>query len=203
MKKIIRQHIILSFMGMAIYSGCAKQPLVASDNPMGGHVPTASQSGATPANPKAATPAPEKSAAVAASSAAVPATKETQKVAKEGESATTAELQFALQKIYFDFDSSTLSAAARQKLTENYDVMKRNVALKIRIEGNCDERGSDEYNLALGERRAQAAANYLNKMGIPGERLSTISYGKEKPADPGHDESAWEKNRRDDFVIIK
>lgn len=80
--------------------------------------------------------------------------------------------------------------------------MKRNATIKVRIEGNCDERGSDEYNLALGERRAQVAARYLTTLGISGERLSTISYGKEKPVDPGHDENAWARNRRDDFVII-
>ena len=71
----------------------------------------------------------------------------------------------------------------------------------MRIEGHCDERGSDEYNLALGEQRAQAAARYLTTLGISGERLSTISFGKEKPADPGHDENAWAKNRRDEFII--
>jgi peptidoglycan-associated lipoprotein len=73
----------------------------------------------------------------------------------------------------------------------------------VQIQGNCDERGSDEYNLALGERRAKVAMDYLATLGVPAERLSIISYGKEKPVDPGHDEAAWAKNRRDDFAIIK
>ena len=81
--------------------------------------------------------------------------------------------------------------------------MKKNSALKVRIEGHCDERGSDEYNLALGERRAKAAMNYLVTLGIADKRLSVISYGKEKPVDPGHDEAAWAKNRRAEFVIQK
>jgi peptidoglycan-associated lipoprotein len=73
----------------------------------------------------------------------------------------------------------------------------------IRIEGNCDERGTVEYNLALGEKRANAALDYLVKMGIDPSRISTVSYGKERPMDPGHTEAAWAKNRRDDFVIVK
>jgi peptidoglycan-associated lipoprotein len=79
----------------------------------------------------------------------------------------------------------------------------KNNSLKVQIEGNCDERGSDEYNLALGEKRAKSAMKYLETLGVPAERLSVISYGKEKPADPGHDEAAWAKNRRDEFVLIK
>lgn len=80
--------------------------------------------------------------------------------------------------------------------------MRNNPTVKIQIEGHCDERGSDAYNLALGERRAKAALQYLVTLGIPDKRLSVISYGKEKPADPGHDETSWSKNRRDEFVIV-
>ncbi len=105
----------------------------------------------------------------------------------------------ALEKIYFDFDSSALSDQARKTLTGNADYLRKNAVAKLRIEGNCDERGSAEYNIALGEKRAEAAKKYLVTMGIPADRLATISYGKEKPADPGHDESAWAKNRRDDL----
>ncbi len=111
-------------------------------------------------------------------------------------------LTSALEKIYFDFDSSALSDQARKTLTSNADYLRKSAAAKLRIEGNCDERGSAEYNIALGEKRAEAAKNYLVTMGIPADRLATISYGKEKPADPGHDESAWAKNRRDDFTIL-
>ena len=117
-------------------------------------------------------------------------------------SVRASQLQVALQKIYFDFDSYNLSDDARATLVKNAESMKKDLADKVRIEGNCDERGSDEYNLALGERRAKSAMDYLVTMGIPVDRLSFISYGKEKPVDPGHDESAWAKNRRDDFVVV-
>ncbi len=79
-------------------------------------------------------------------------------------------------------------------------MLKALSGVDIRIEGHCDERGSDEYNLALGERRAQAAMNYLATLGVPASRMSTISYGEEKPLDPGHNEEAWAKNRRAEFV---
>ncbi|MDR3581279.1 MAG: peptidoglycan-associated lipoprotein Pal [Oryzomonas sp.] len=112
------------------------------------------------------------------------------------------QLTSALEKIYFAFDSFGLSDDARKTLTENAGYLRKSVAAKLRIEGNCDERGSAEYNIALGEKRAEAAEKYLVTMGIPADRLATVSYGKEKPADPGHDESAWAKNRRDDFTIL-
>ena len=82
------------------------------------------------------------------------------------------------------------------------EIIKKERADKVRIAGNCDERGSDEYNLALGEKRAKAAMEYLVTMGIPSERLSFISYGKEKPVDAGHNETAWTMNRRDDFTVV-
>lgn len=120
------------------------------------------------------------------------------------EEATTAASQAieSLENIYFDFDSYVLTAKSREVLTRNAEAMKKNSSISVQIAGNCDERGSDEYNLALGEKRAKSAMNYMSTLGVPASRLSTISYGKEKPADPGHDEAAWAKNRRDEFVII-
>lgn len=105
-----------------------------------------------------------------------------------------------LTRVNFDFDSYVLTPQARKTLAQNAQVMKSLSGLKVRIEGHCDERGSDEYNLALGERRAQAAMNYMATLGVPASRLSTISYGEEKALDPGHGESAWAKNRRAEFV---
>jgi peptidoglycan-associated lipoprotein len=101
--------------------------------------------------------------------------------------------------IYFDFDSSALSADARSGLKTNADYLKSNSSVAVVIEGNTDERGSAEYNLALGKRRAEAAYKYLVDSGIPAARLSTVSFGEEKPAVEGHNELAWSKNRRDDF----
>jgi peptidoglycan-associated lipoprotein len=107
-----------------------------------------------------------------------------------------------LQPIYFDFDKYDLRPGDRETLNLNAMVLKDNSAVRIRIEGNCDERGTVEYNLALGERRASAARDYLINLGIDSDRISIISYGKERPKYSGHNEEAWSKNRRDDFIIV-
>jgi peptidoglycan-associated lipoprotein len=109
-------------------------------------------------------------------------------------------IEAALETIYFDFDSFVLSAAARDSLAKNAQYLIKNPALKIQVEGHCDERGADEYNLALGEKRANSVMNYLVTLGVPADRMTTISYGKEKPAVEGHDDAAWAKNRRASFV---
>jgi peptidoglycan-associated lipoprotein len=106
-----------------------------------------------------------------------------------------------LKPAFFELDSSELTAEARQTLDANAAVLKQYPTWAITIEGHCDERGTAEYNLALGERRALAARAYLVSLGLPGDRLRTVSYGKEFPFDPGHDESAFTKNRRAHFVI--
>ena len=109
----------------------------------------------------------------------------------------------ALPIIYFDFDKHNLKPPAVAKLDKVADFMSKNADAKIRIEGHCDERGTNEYNLALGNRRANSAQKYLIDLGISAERLSTISYGEERPADPGHNEAAWAKNRRDEFKLME
>ncbi|GAB4341085.1 MAG: peptidoglycan-associated lipoprotein Pal [Desulfobulbaceae bacterium] len=105
--------------------------------------------------------------------------------------------------IYFDFDSSAIRADQVERIEANADFLKQNPEIKIRIEGNCDPRGTKEYNLALGERRAQSAKKYLINLGIDESRLSTVSWGEEKLLLYGHDEISWAQNRRDDFVIVK
>jgi peptidoglycan-associated lipoprotein len=102
--------------------------------------------------------------------------------------------------VYFAFDSSTLSPEARKTLQSFFEAMQKRPDLKVRIEGNCDERGTGEYNLALGQRRADAAKKYLVNLGLAGSRITAISNGKEKPRNPGHDEAAWQENRRDDLL---
>jgi peptidoglycan-associated lipoprotein len=106
-----------------------------------------------------------------------------------------------LKPVYFELDSSDLSAANQRTLDEDAALIKRYSSWTVTIEGHCDERGSAEYNLALGERRAMAARTYLVSLGIAATRLRTVSYGKEFPFDPGHDEAAFAKNRRAHFVI--
>ena len=106
-----------------------------------------------------------------------------------------------LKPVYFELDSSDLSAANQKTLDEDAALLKRYASWRVTVEGHCDERGTAEYNLALGERRAITARAYLVSLGIPADRLRTVSYGKEFPFDPGHDESAFAKNRRAHFVI--
>ena len=106
-----------------------------------------------------------------------------------------------LASVYFDYDEFKLRSDAQGTLKSNAQLMRDNPSWQVQIEGNCDERGSDEYNLALGKKRAEAAKSYLVDMGIDATRIATISYGEENPAVQGSTEMAWSKNRRDDFVL--
>ncbi len=106
-----------------------------------------------------------------------------------------------LKPVFYDLDSSDLTPTGQRILDENAAVMKKYSTWTVTIEGHCDERGTAEYNLALGERRAAAARAYLVSLGLSGDRLRIVSYGKEFPFDPGHDETAYSKNRRAHFVI--
>ena len=106
-----------------------------------------------------------------------------------------------LKPVFFDYDSSEVDGTAQAALDADATVLKKYSTWTVTIEGHCDERGTAEYNLALGERRAVAARTYLVSLGISADRLRTVSYGKEFPFDPAHDEAAWAKNRRAHFVI--
>lgn len=106
-----------------------------------------------------------------------------------------------LAPVFFGLDSYELSAEARNLLQASAKVLQQQATWQVTVEGHCDERGTAEYNLSLGERRALAAKTYLVSLGIGADRLRTVSYGKEFPFDPGHDDSAWAKNRRAHFVI--
>jgi len=117
---------------------------------------------------------------------------------REGKSTATG----PLKDIQFDYDRYDLRTDARDILKANAEWLKKNVSARVEIEGHCDERGTNEYNLALGAKRAQAAKDYLATLGISGERLSTISYGEEIPACKEQSESCWSKNRRARFVVI-
>lgn len=106
-----------------------------------------------------------------------------------------------LQPVFFGLDEAEVDAEGQRALQSNAEILRRYGNWQISIEGHCDERGTAEYNLALGERRAVAARNYLVSLGISADRVKTVSYGKEFPFDPGHDEAAWAKNRRAHFVV--
>lgn len=165
--------IVFSFLGAMILSvGCAKK--VAREE-----APPAAEAAPPPAAEEAAPPAAEAAPAVEAPAVA----------------------ERALQAIYFDFDKSDIRPDAKTTLDENTEWLKANSGVSIQVEGHCDERGTDEYNLALGERRAHSTKAYLGSQGINEDRLTTISYGEERPADSGHNEEAWSKNRRADFIV--
>ena len=106
-----------------------------------------------------------------------------------------------LKTVYFGFNSSNLSSAAKSTLEENATYLKLTDAVSIQVEGHCDERGGIQYNIALGERRAQAVKDYLVALGVNADRISTVSYGKDRPVAFGHDEDAWSQNRRANFVV--
>ncbi len=106
------------------------------------------------------------------------------------------------ETVYFALIARLCSASEKPKVAAVADYLKANPGKAVRVEGNCDERGTEEYNRALGERRALAVREELVRLGVDPSRVDTISYGKDRPVDPGHDEAAWRKNRRDDFVVL-
>ncbi len=111
--------------------------------------------------------------------------------------------KFEAESIYFDFDKSFIKLEYRPVLHEKAAFLKDYPETNVRIEGNCDERGTNEYNLALGERRANSAKNFLVSLGIAADRIVIISYGEERPRGLGHNEDSWSQNRRDDFVLVR
>jgi len=109
--------------------------------------------------------------------------------------------KFQADTVYFDFDKATVKASEESKLQDVAAYFKGNANDALIVEGNCDERGTEKYNLSLGERRALAVREYLANLGMDPQRIKTISYGFSKPVDPGHNEVAWKKNRRGDLVL--
>lgn len=110
---------------------------------------------------------------------------------------------FSANTVYFDFDRSTIRAGERKKIEAVADYLKTKPAEGVKVEGHCDERGTEGYNIALGQRRAQAIREYLVKLGISAEQVITISYGEDRPAVDAHNDSAYAKNRRGEFVLLK
>ena len=205
MKICVKSLTPLLFLAMLTYTGCAKQELVRKDDAIASTPSSAKQVDSTAAAAKPAAPTAQttEKTPVPANTAPAPVQEQTVAAKTNDSAANAAEVQRQLEKVYFDFDSATLSDSARSTITANAAVITRNPGVKVRVEGHCDERGSDEYNLAIGERRAKAAAQYLKSLGVGAERITTVSFGKEKPADPGHDEAAWAKNRRDEFIVVR
>ena len=170
MKKITVKAFLLALIGALALSGCAK-PKAADE--------------------MSSAPAPAPEVAASAPQGNVPS--EVQQPVQ------TQAVPVLFDQVYFAYDQSTLSDQARAALSNNAVILQSVPDLRVSIEGHCDERGSDEYNLALGERRAHAVRNFMVSLGVAPERMETISYGEEMPAARGRNEAAWAKNRRAEF----
>jgi peptidoglycan-associated lipoprotein len=120
-----------------------------------------------------------------------------------GSAASTGSESSPIADIHFEYDSATLNDQARATLEKHALWLQGHRDTKVTIEGHCDERGTVDYNLALGEQRARAARDYLASLGVAADRMRVVSFGKERPLDPGHDEAAWVKNRRDHFAVSR
>jgi len=181
-KKVVRQRYwflgVMVMMALLVTVGCAKKAAV--EQP-----PTAVAATPPPAQPAPAPAAP-----------AQPRTVTEDPLAQQRR-------QFESEDINFDFDRSEITPRSREILNRKGQFLLANRDIAILIEGHCDERGTDEYNLALGERRANSAKQYLMALGVAADRMSTISYGEERPLDPAKNETAWAKNRRAHFVIVR
>jgi peptidoglycan-associated lipoprotein len=187
-----------------VAAGCAKKEVVRSDEGAG---KTAEAPATAPAPAGKSEPIVSETVKV---EPAAPAAKETPPPAAETRTAmaeaaagvaATEEKASVFDDIHFDYDKSFIREDAKPALAKVADYLKKNAAAKAQIEGHCDERGTAEYNMALGARRAESAKKYLASLGVKAGALSTVSYGKEKPLDPGHAEDAWAKNRRAHFVV--
>lgn len=175
-----------------LLGGCAKKEVVKAEEPV---VPAVASPEAPPVVPEPPPPPPVPTVKAEVVPEQVVTPEQPQKIVPP-----EPVQKITLETIHFDFDSSELREPDRNILTINAGILMNKLKGNVQVEGHCDERGSAEYNLALGERRARGAMKYLVTLGVPDDRLSIISYGKEKPIDPGHDEEAWAKNRRAEFV---
>jgi peptidoglycan-associated lipoprotein len=194
-------YVLATLGGSLLLFGCPKQPEVI-------------QAGPGVLGPSAATAAPAPSASATTKTTEVPVTRPappvqtplaaTPPAGQSGTSAassgTAAEMTAGLQDVFFDFDTARIRPDQRQALSQNLEWLRAHPQAKLNIQGNCDERGTPEYNLGLGDRRAERVKEYLTAEGVAPDRLSTVSFGSEHPFAQGHDESAWKQNRRDHLV---
>jgi peptidoglycan-associated lipoprotein len=191
---ILAAVVVLFFSCTVILPSCAKKQMMTEETEQG-------VTGGKALQERQVTAEPEQDKAVVGSKiiaeeAVAPAFDE------EGAWRERMAAQVEAEPIYFDFDRSFIRPEYRAVLAKKAEFLKENPGSHLRVEGNCDERGTNEYNLALGERRSNSAKNYLVSLGISPDRIETISYGEERPLSIGHNEDSWSQNRRDDFVLI-
>lgn len=194
MKKMTITRLLPAFLLCITLISCKSGPVVIEDTSAG-------------AGAAAEVVVPEDKTAPAETITSEDITTETASV-REGEGAkaaspASASIMEGLKAVHFDFDKYTIRDEDKEVLRQNAEWLKSRPESKVLIEGHADERGETEYNLALGEKRAESVKSYLETLGVRAETLSTISYGEEKPADQGHDEAAWARNRRAEFKSAK
>jgi peptidoglycan-associated lipoprotein len=177
---------VIFCISMMLMTGCAKKAVSKDEGLVAGEKKAAAAQSEADIKKKAAEAAAKEEAA--------------RKLAAEQAAAAAEKEQTAFEDIYFVFDKSTIEPEAREILKRLASLLDSNKNYSLVVEGHCDERGTVEYNLALGQRRADAAMKYLVDLGLDKESIKTITYGKERPLDPGHDEEAWAKNRRAHFL---
>lgn len=199
-KKMMTGMIVLAFIcsSFLLMTSCAKKQIQVSEpvQPVTEEVKAAEDEAKAAEEAKSAAEQDAKARAEAERQARLRELKMAQKLADEIRN-------FESENIYFAFDRSDLTDESKSTLREKANWLRANGDYSVNISGNCDERGTAEYNLALGERRTHAAKKFLMGLGISENRLATISYGEERPVDPGHNEEAWAKNRNDQFTLTK
>ena len=178
-------------VGCLVLAGCPKRPEVALAVPS-----AAGPAAATAPRSSTANAAPSKTAEIPVTRPAIPAEAPVKPK-------PAAAVETGIKDIFFDFDNATIRSDQMPVLQQDFTYLKAHPQVKVTVEGYCDERGTEEYNLALGQRRAEAVKQDLVAEGIAADRINTISYGKDKPFAPGHDESAWRLNRRDHFAMAQ
>jgi len=198
---VVATLVVFAFSSIFLLSSCAKKQVITEEKEMKAPAPEVAK------EEKAAVPAAKEEKM---EEAKIERLKELEE-AKKREAAIDEEkawmerraAKFEAEAMYFDFDKSFIRLEYRPVLQEKAAFLKDYPDMRVRIEGNCDERGTNEYNLALGDRRGSSAKNFLISLGIAADRIETISYGEERPRGLGHNEASWSQNRRDDFVLVR
>lgn len=213
MKGIKLLLIGLLILAIGLHMGCAKKT-IRSD--AAGYAPSRVEPGPAEVRPEATAPdktaALEKEKRLAEESLREESLKEKalrekalqeEAARREAAAREAASKSASLEPVFFDFDQWSVREDQKEVMAKNSQWLKSNPNVKVRLEGHCDERGTAEYNLALGQKRAEGVKSFLEGMGISSQRMATVSYGEERPLDPAHNEAAWTKNRRVDIVQAK
>ncbi len=192
----------LAALTLILVAGCGKKPIPSYSSQTGNNAPESKELGSTGVGTISEESMPGEETLDAGGQAGMAANGFAEGDAQSDEyKRLHGRSSVEMQPVYFNFDQATIRDDQIPRLEHNGDYLKNNPARNVVIEGNTDERGTNEYNLALGERRAINAKNYLIELGVEPGRIRTVSYGEERPLFPGHDEDAWSQNRRDDFIL--